>query len=295
MPAGYIGRFAPSPSGPLHMGSLLTALASFLDARAAGGQWLLRIDDIDHQRCRPQWSTHIQETLQRYGFRWDGPALVQSQRLPLYQQYLQQLREAGYLYACTCSRSQRTAQHTAQRLYAGVCRNRGLPFTSTCSWRLRLDDTAQWVSDLRLGTQQFLLPECSGDIILRRRDGAIAYHLATVVDDALCQVTHVLRGEDLWPETPVQLFLQGLCQFPSPQYLHVPLVTDTHGRKLSKQNHAQALPTHHTGPVVMQLLTRLGMVPEPDWQDLSPEQLLQQAVIHWDRSTLCRMINTQRR
>ncbi len=249
--AAYRGRFAPSPTGPLHTGSLVAALASWLDARAHGGQWLLRIEDVDRERCKPGLGGVIIEQLQRCGLRPDEPPQWQSAREPLYAAALQRLVDAGRAYPCGCTRAEIDAALAArgidhrrhgERVYPGTCRN-GLHGKPARAWRLRVDaadDPLRWI-DRRLGAQQQAVAAEVGDFVLRRADGQTAYQLAVVVDDAGQGISDVVRGEDLADNTARQILLQRALGLPTPRYLHTPLVLAADGHKLSKQNGAQAL------------------------------------------------------
>ncbi len=251
----YVGRFAPSPTGPLHAGSLVAALASWLDARAYGGQWLVRIEDVDRPRCVPGADQVILRQLAECGLHSDAPVVWQSQRGALYQQALAQLTDAGHAYACVCSRKDIEAALAAQGqarprnaelVYPGTCRSglHGPRHRQALAWRLRLPDDAcvHWV-DRRLGAQQQDVAAQVGDFVLRRADGLFAYQLAVVVDDATQGITDVVRGEDLADNTARQILLQRALGLPTPRYLHLPLVLGANGEKLSKQNGAQALDT----------------------------------------------------
>jgi len=259
MPAGvnhYTGRFAPSPTGPLHAGSLTAALASWLDARANAGQWFLRIEDVDTPRCVPGADTLIIQQLTQCGLIPDAPPLWQSQRGPHYAQALNALGAAGWVYPCGCTRKQIDAalavqghahQRHVERVYPGTCRQ-GLHGRPARAWRLlSTADLAatqglqiDWI-DRRLGAQQQDLTREVGDFVLKRADGLWAYQLAVVVDDAAQGITHIVRGADLADNTARQLRLQALLGLPTPRYLHTPLVLDARGEKLSKQHGAPAL------------------------------------------------------
>ena len=249
----YIGRFAPSPTGPLHAGSLVAALASWLDARADGGQWLLRIEDVDTPRCVPGAADTILQQLATCGLVPDEAPVYQSQRNALYQQALDQLILAGLAYPCSCTRQDIASAlalkgHTRERhgelIYPGTCRS-GLHGKPARAWRFlttQADQSAEvtW-TDRRLGLQTQNVSEQVGDFVLRRADGLWAYQLAVVVDDAAQGITDVVRGEDLADNTARQILLQRALGLPTPRYLHAPLVLGANGEKLSKQNGAQAL------------------------------------------------------
>ena len=248
----YRGRFAPSPTGPLHAGSLVAALASWLDARAHGGAWLVRIEDVDTPRCVPGADRLILQQLAACGLSADEPVQWQSQRGERYQAALDRLIAQGDAYPCACSRkdieaalaargSGRERHHAA--VYPGTCRPErgGLQGCAARAWRLRVGPGVQHWCDRRLGPQQQDVDAAVGDFVLRRADGLWAYQLAVVVDDAAQGITHVVRGEDLADNTPRQIRLQQALGLPTPAYLHTPLVLGPHGEKLSKQNGAQAL------------------------------------------------------
>lgn len=252
MASGYRGRFAPSPTGPLHAGSLVAALASWLDARAHGGAWLVRIEDVDTPRCVPGADRLILEQLAACGLVSDEPVCWQSTRGANYQAALDRLIAQGDAFPCACSRKDiEAALHAAGRhrerhhaaVYPGTCRPErgGLQGKAARAWRLQVDPGEMHWQDRRLGAQQQDVAAEVGDFVLRRADGLWAYQLAVVVDDAAQGITHVVRGEDLADNTPRQILLQRALGLPTPSYLHTPLVRDASGDKLSKQNGAKAL------------------------------------------------------
>lgn len=254
VPLPYRGRFAPSPTGPLHAGSLVAALASWLDARAHGGIWIVRIEDVDLPRCVPGADRLILSQLASCGLHSDEPVVWQSQRSALYQQALDQLVASARAYPCACSRKDiETALHAQgvprerhqSAVYPGTCRPErgGLRGRAARAWRFQVPDEAAGLDwrDLRLGLQHQNVARAVGDFVLRRADGLWAYQLAVVVDDAAQGITHVVRGQDLADNTPRQILLQRALGLPTPQYHHTPLVLDAHGEKLSKQTGAQAL------------------------------------------------------
>lgn len=279
----YRGRFAPSPTGPLHEGSLVAALASWLDARAHGGRWLLRIEDVDRQRCRPGLERIIGEQLARCGLVPDEPPIRQSERELLYAQALERLLAAGRAYPCACTRKDIDAalaargiahQRHGERVYPGTCRG-GLNGRAVRSWRLRIERDAalaHW-TDRRLGPQQQDVAQEVGDFVLRRAEGKClcsTYQLAVVVDDAAQGITHVVRGEDLADNTPRQILLQRALELPTPSYLHTPLVLAADGQKLSKQTGAKALELTDPLAALQRAATVLGLpsLPAhsiPDW------------------------------
>src|SRR5256885_1478051 len=252
--AGYIGRFAPSPTGPLHAGSLVAALASWLDARAHDGHWLVRIEDVDTPRCLPGADTLILGQLVACHLAPDEPPTWQSERGGLYRNALQRLLAADLAYPCGCSRREielalhaqgRETPRNAEQVYPGTCRD-GLHGKAARAMRLRTVDAAghdvrvAW-TDRRLGPQEQDVARQVGDFVLQRADGLWAYQLAVVVDDAEQGISHVVRGEDLADNTPRQIHLQHALALPTPRYLHTPLVLADDGQKLSKQNSAVAL------------------------------------------------------
>jgi glutamyl-Q tRNA(Asp) synthetase len=247
----YVGRFAPSPTGPLHAGSLVAALASWLDARAHNGRWLVRIEDIDTPRCIPGAAETILAQLADCGLVPDEPPLWQSARGAIYQQALDGLVARGLAYPCACSRKDvedalaalgRTHQRHAEWVYPGTCRS-GLAGRPARAWRFRTTAPVVHWHDRRMGAQQQDVEREVGDFILKRADGVWAYQLAVVVDDARQGVTHVVRGEDLADNTARQLLLQRALGLSAPSYLHTRLVLGANGEKLSKQNGAQPLAT----------------------------------------------------
>ena len=252
---GYTGRFAPSPTGPLHAGSLVAALASWLDARAwnngAGGRWLVRIEDLDSPRNMAGAADTLLRQLADCALLPDAPPLYQSHRLDRYAQALDQLIARSLAYACGCSRKDITLalqgqgvtlQRHQERVYPGTCRN-GLHGKAALAWRLRIDESNVFWTDRRLGAQQQDVAHAVGDFVLKRADGPFAYQLAVVVDDAAQHVSHVVRGADLADNTARQILLQRALGLPAPRYLHTPLVLAADGNKLSKQNGASAIDT----------------------------------------------------
>jgi glutamyl-Q tRNA(Asp) synthetase len=248
-PRRYVGRFAPSPTGPLHAGSLVAALASWLDARAHGGRWLVRIEDVDGPRCVPGADALILDQLARCGLVPDEAPVWQSQRGAAYRAALDVLVAAGHAYPCGCSRRQIAEAATragmppvrhGELVYPGTCRS-GLHGASPRAWRLRTDDAVIDWHDRRLGALRQDVEHAVGDFVLARADGSWAYQLAVVVDDAAQDITDVVRGADLADNTPRQIHLQRRLGLPRPTYLHTPLVLGADGAKLSKQNGARGL------------------------------------------------------
>jgi glutamyl-Q tRNA(Asp) synthetase len=269
----YAGRFAPSPTGPLHFGSLVAALASWLDARAAGGRWLVRIEDLDAPRAPPGAADEILRTLDRLGLHWDGEVVYQSQRSALYRNALQRLHDRTYW--CACSRreiadsSLGLAADGAQ-IYPGTCRGGMAPGKTARALRIRTTHEEIGFADRIQGTQTQTLDTDLGDFVLERADGQFTYQLAVVVDDATQGITDVVRGADLLDSTPRQICLQRLLGYPTPRYLHVPAAVNAAGEKLSKQTGA--------APVAgrQDLRRALGFLHQPETDDLA------QAVRRWD-------------
>ena len=267
----YRGRFAPSPTGPLHFGSLVTAVASYLDARVARGEWLVRMEDIDTPRNVPGMALHILQTLAIFGFQIDGEVLWQSTREAAYQKALDQLVAFGAVFACGCSR------RDVGGVYPGTCRN-GLEKPAR-SWRLRVDDAAIEFEDRRLGPQREVLATSVGDFVLKRADGLWAYQLAVVVDDAFQGVTHVVRGADILGSTARQIYLQKALGLPTPLYLHIPLAMNSAGEKLSKQTMAPALCQANAAAELGRALRFLGQ-DAPNFN--SVEEAWKWAFAHWE-------------
>lgn len=285
----YCGRFAPSPTGPLHAGSLVAALASWLDARAHNGRWLVRIEDIDTPRCVPGTGNLILEQLATCGMVPDEPPLYQSNRGALYQSALDDLVARSLAYPCGCSRKDIAAAwaatgHARQRhgelIYPGTCRS-GLHGRTARGWRMRTPEHASlsW-HDRRLGPQHQDVNAEVGDFVLKRADGLWAYQLAVVVDDAAQGITHVVRGEDLADNTPRQILLQRGLGLATPLYLHTPLVAGANGEKLSKQNGAQALNLSRP----LDALRSAGSVLGIQVDAVLAEDWLTKACIHWRES-----------
>ncbi|WP_216904867.1 tRNA glutamyl-Q(34) synthetase GluQRS [Synechococcus sp. CCY 9618] len=270
---GYRTRFAPSPTGPLHRGNLRTALVSWLEARLRGGEWLLRIDDLDGPRNRPGAEASILHDLRWLGLDWDGPPLRQSDHRGLYASLLSALRRAGWLYPCRCSRrllADVSAPHGALAVYPGFCRERpprwGPEAGRLPSWRLRLGEgVIRWRERCgSTGCQDG--PSTVGDVALRRADGLVAYHLATAVDELLMGISDVVRGDDLWSSTGAQVAVMAALGAPPPSYAHVPLWRDAQGERLSKRHGAEGLAGlrdrgEDAAGVIGLLAASLGMVP----------------------------------
>ncbi|WES89202.1 tRNA glutamyl-Q(34) synthetase GluQRS [Dickeya fangzhongdai] len=280
----YVGRFAPSPSGDLHFGSLIAALGSYLQARACRGRWLVRIEDIDPPREVPGAAARILRQLEQYGLLWDGDVVYQSRRHDLYRAVLADLQRQGKCYYCTCTR-QRIQQIGGH--YDGHCRDRGLP-SNQAALRLRQSQSQPVLSfHDRLRGQIDADPMLAReDFIIHRRDGLFAYNLAVVVDDHDQGVTEIVRGADLIEPTVRQLSLYHQLDYPAPAYVHLPLALNCDGNKLSKQNHAPALPDGDPRAVLAQALAFLRQPLPAHWRDLDRDALLAWAVAHWSLATV---------
>lgn len=258
---GHRGRFAPTPSGPLHFGSLVAALGSHLEARVAGGEWLVRIEDVDPPRVVAGAADDILRTLEAFGFEWDGPVVYQSRRGPAYEAGLDRLLEQGVVYPCTCSRRQ-IAMHARRGVdgpvYPGTCRGRR-PGMTAAALRLNVPSGRVVFDDALQGRVACEVANECGDFVLRRADAVWSYHLAVVIDDAEQGVTHVVRGADLLASTPRQIVLQRLLGLPTPAYLHLPVVLDPRGDKLSKQTLAERVDGRTPLPALQDALSFLGL------------------------------------
>ena len=270
----YVGRFAPSPTGPLHFGSLITAVASYCDAKANQGQWLVRIEDTDIPRIYPNSESHILNCIDAFEFEPDADIIFQKNRLDLYEDVLDQLKQAQQIYACECTRKQLGSNH----IYVGTCRDLHLDFLNQAI-RLKVDDQLICFDDLLQGRQCSNLKNDLGDFVLKRRDGIISYQLAVVVDDYLQGITHVVRGADLLDNTARQIWLGSLLDYPKLNYMHLPLAMNDQGQKLSKQNMAQALDLSKAPELLKQVISALGQLNvELD----QPRNMLKQAVQQWN-------------
>ncbi|MBU2098469.1 MAG: tRNA glutamyl-Q(34) synthetase GluQRS [Gammaproteobacteria bacterium] len=288
MTASYVGRFAPSPTGALHFGSLLAALASFLDARAHQGRWLLRMEDLDPAREPPGAAQQILDTLDDFGLHWDGPVVYQSQRIDVYQQVLSALISQLQIYRCDCSRQRVRALNS---IYDNQCRNRPDPPETDYALRLKLPDTTIGFNDRIQGHYEQQLTRDCGDIVLRRRDGLIAYQLAVVVDDAWQGITDVVRGYDLLDSTPRQMALQQILQYPSPRYAHIPVASNQQGQKLSKQHFAKALDGRDAKQYLYEALRFLRQDLPTGSNRETPASQLQRAIERWDIQRIPKLAN----
>jgi glutamyl-Q tRNA(Asp) synthetase len=280
----YVGRFAPTPSGYLHFGSLVAALASYLDARSVGGQWLLRMEDLDPPREVPGAQDAILHSLELYGFEWDGELVRQSLRHAEYAALIERLFSQGLAYACTCSRKQLEG---SGGIYPGTCRNAGHPDIDAAI-RLRIPELEYRFVDRAQGEFRQHLGREVGDFVIRRRDGLFAYQLAVVLDDAWQGVTDVVRGADLLDSTPRQLYLQELLGLAQPRYLHVPLIIQPDGHKLGKSYRSPPLPADQAPPLLTRALRALGQQPPVELSSATPHEVMAWGIAHWDATRIPR-------
>lgn len=260
----YRGRFAPSPTGALHSGSLVAAVGSYLDAKSNHGDWLVRIEDLDWQREMPGAASEILRTLERLGMEWDGDVIYQSQRSDAYQAALDTLNRQGFIYPCICSRKEiadSSMMGVSGPIYPGTCLKNPVPVHGAHALRIRTRNDRIEFNDILQGFYSQRLKDDMGDFVLRRADGIYAYQLAVVVDDAEQNITHVVRGGDLLDSTPRQIFLQQLLGYSTPQYLHLPVVTNARGEKLSKQTGAAPINLSNALVHLINALQFLGQNP----------------------------------
>lgn len=299
--SAYRGRFAPSPTGPLHFGSLVAAVGSYLEARNHGGEWLVRMEDLDRPRTLSGAADEILRTLECYGFEWDGPIIYQSARTPLYEAALARLVSAGQAYNCACSRKEiadsalrfvagRPGGETEsqEHVYPGTCRS-GLPAGRVArAVRLRVDETAVDFIDALQGRIEQELSRSVGDFVVRRADGLFAYQLAVVVDDADQGVTDVVRGSDLLSSTPRQIFLQRLLGYRVPHFVHLPVAVNARGEKLSKQTRAPALDRGAPASTLVSVLGFLQQEPPAALARAELHEVWEWARAHWDLRRVAR-------
>jgi glutamyl-Q tRNA(Asp) synthetase len=294
--APYIGRFAPSPSGPLHFGSLVAALGSALEARCHQGRWLLRIEDVDTPRIVPGAADSILATLERFGFEWDGDILWQSQRTEAYAAALEQLKADGHVFPCACSRREMaevpdsTLARDGSRRYPGTCRNGLPPGREPRAWRVKAEGLIHF-EDAIQGPQREDLARDVGDYVIFRADGLFAYQLAVVVDDAAQSITHVVRGADLLGSTARQIQLQRLLDLPVPAYAHLPVATNAAGEKLSKQTLARAVDEVAPARALVAALGFLGQHPPDNLAHASLTEVWDWARAHWQLERVPRQMH----
>lgn len=279
----YVGRFAPSPTGPLHFGSLVAAVASYCDAKSNHGQWLLRIEDLDKPREVKGAAEAILDCLEAYGFMWDGSICYQSQQTEYYEKALLQLQQ--WVYPCTCTRKE-IADSSARQgiegfIYPGTCLHQPIKAQAPIAWRVKTNNFTDTFTDGIQGVLRQNLATDIGDFILKRADGLFAYQLAVVVDDAMQGITHIVRGADLLYSTARQRYLQQLLQLPAVQYAHIPVVMNSQGEKLSKQTLAPAISAQHASQQLYAALVFLKQSPPPNLAQASIQDVWTWAIAHW--------------
>ena len=275
--SAYIGRFAPTPSGPLHFGSIIAALGSYLQARTHHGDWLVRIEDIDQPRAKPGADKKILEQLERLGMYWDDQVVYQSSRTTLYQSALEKLDSENLVFPCSCTR-----KDVLNKPYPGTCRKTTSNNKTNPSYRLITNNKLIKIKDKLQGVYSQRLETDVGDFIIKRADGLFAYHLAVVVDDAEQGVTEIVRGNDLLDSTPCQIYLQQLLGLSTPDYLHLPLAVDNTGNKLSKASDAEVANTNDPVITLLQALDFLGQMPPAQLSNSSVEDVMKWATKNWD-------------
>ena len=294
--SGYCGRFAPSPTGPLHAGSIVAAVASYIDARIHRGRWLIRIEDIDPAREVPGASGQILATLDALGLEWDGEVVYQSGRHAAYFAALEILKARGLAYPCSCSRKEIArlvgrAPPGAELRYPGTCRRRAPASMRECAWRFLVRPGVETFIDRLQGPQAFDVAAAVGDFVVRRRDGPFAYQLAVVVDDAEAGVTHIVRGFDLLDNTPRQRLLQQALDLPTPIHAHIPLLVDESGNKLSKSVQSPPIEPNRAAQALWNALHALGCEPPEELSGAPPRLILAWAIEH---GSLSRTAGVQR-
>lgn len=282
----YVGRFAPSPTGPLHFGSLLTAVASYLDAKSHQGTWLVRIEDLDPPREMAGAAEQILSTLESYGLHWDGEITFQSERHHIYEDVIQTLLTRKQAFYCTCSRKQLSLNTSQPNRYPGTCREQHSPPSSAHSIRLKVDGSDLCINDALQGHYCQHLTKDVGDFIIKRKDQLFAYHLAVVIDDHWQQVSHVVRGIDLLDSTPRQCYLQQILNYETPQYSHLPIAVNNQGQKLSKQTFAKAIETTQSRQTLWTAMSVLGLQPPKALRQEPPENILKWGINAWKTDKL---------
>ncbi len=291
----YVGRFAPSPTGPLHFGSLVAAVASFLEAKTHHGKWLLRIEDIDAPRVQAGAADNIINTLAAFGFEWDGDIMYQSQRNDAYLNAFSLLKDKQLVYPCTCTRKE-IADSSNQTgiegvIYPGTCLTHAIKPNSPTAWRIKTEDSIISFNDAIQGEIRQNLKVDIADFVLKRADHLFTYQLAVVVDDAEQCITHVVRGADLLNSTPRQIYLQTLLNFNTSNYAHIPIVTDKAGQKLSKQSFAKQLSPTEASTDLCRALQFLKQSPPPELFHENLTTCWQWAFTHWNSANIAKKLN----
>ncbi len=276
----YKGRFAPSPTGPVHFGTLIAAVGSYLQTKKNRGEWLIRMEDVDTTRTVKGSDVEILTTLEAFGFEWDGDIIYQSEQTDHYQHALEQLIDQSLVFPCVCSRKQ--LAKTGSDIYPGTCRERKLPEKKEHALRLTAKDITIEFNDIVMGKQSQNMEQQCGDFVIKRRDGLFAYQLAVAVDDALQNITEIVRGSDLLDSTPRQIYLQQLLAYPTPAYCHLPLAVDSDGNKISKSEGATKVDIKNREKLVCSVLEFLGQNPPADLSDSGINDIWSWALEHWD-------------
>lgn len=279
-PQPYIGRFAPSPTGSVHFGTLIAAVGSYLQAKKNNGNWLIRMEDVDVTRKVDGSDTEILNTLEAFGFEWHGEVIYQSKQTEYYENALEKLINQSLVFPCTCSRKQLTK--TDSDVYPGICRDRKLPEKNEHALRLSARNITTDFDDAVMGAQSQNIAQQCGDFIIKRRDGLFAYQLAVVVDDALQNITEIVRGADLLELTPRQIYLQQLLGYPTPAYCHMPLAVDTDGNKISKSEGATEVDIKNREKLMCSVLEFLGQNPPADLSGSSINDIWKWATDNWN-------------
>ncbi|PHS72594.1 MAG: tRNA glutamyl-Q(34) synthetase GluQRS [Cycloclasticus sp.] len=284
----YRGRFAPSPTGPLHFGSLYTAVASFLQARSVGGKWLVRIDDLDPLRCKQVYSTHILKTLEQFGLTWDETIFYQSTRHLAYKTALAELKKDNFLYRCSCSRKELTERRIPNGIYDQHCLNSAAQNIQPHALRIKLPVDRLIFNDQIQGDVKQYLKKDVGDFIVFRKDHVAAYHLAVALDDHEQKITDVLRGYDLLASTPRQIMLQQILGLHTPNYAHIPVISNVEGAKLSKQTFADDVSLSPVKQTLISILAYLNLNPIEGLLDGSVSDILSWGIKHWSLNNIKR-------
>ena len=278
----YKGRFAPSPTGPVHFGTLIAAVGSYLQAKANNGKWLIRMEDVDTTRKVEGSDKEILDTLEAFGFEWDGEIIYQSEQTRHYEKALEQLIDQSLVFPCLCSRKQLTTIDSD--IYPGTCRDRKLPEDNEHALRLLAKNITIEFDDIVMGKQSQSMAQQCGDFVIKRRDGLFAYQLAVVVDDALQNITEIVRGSDLLDSTPRQVYIQQLLGYPTPAYCHLPLAVDSDGNKISKSEGATKVDIKNREKLICSVLVFLGQNPPADLSSCNINDIWKWAEEHWDMS-----------
>ena len=278
--SNYIGRFAPSPTGPVHLGTLIAAVGSYLQAKKNRGKWLIRMEDVDTTRTVRGSDSEILNTLEAFGFEWNGEILYQSKQTEHYEYALEQLKLLSLVFPCSCSRKQ--LANSNSQIYPGTCRSRQLPETGEHALRILAQDITIEFNDIVMGKQSQNMEQQCGDFVIKRRDGLFAYQLAVVVDDALQNITEIVRGSDLLDSTPRQIYLQQLLAYPTPDYCHLPLAVDSDGNKISKSEGATKVDIKNREKLMCDVLDFLGQNAPADLSASNINDIWSWAEEHWD-------------